>query len=149
MRKIIDKLIDGARAFVAGYADIRETRFAGRVVEIALKIQVAFLVFLAMVAPFGGFGLNFLIGFGLLFQGALTWAVLEFAWRRELRIARWVYVGLAALTFVEAMRNTGLVGAIFGIEAMLSLVALWYIFALHRLNRPTAPEGEGEEHNDG
>jgi hypothetical protein len=133
-------------ARVAGvrFATIRDPSYAGRIVEIALKVQVAFLALLAVVAPFGGFGLTPLIGAGLVLQGALTWAVLELAWRRRLGLGRWLYCALAALTFVEAMRNTGIVGGIFGLEAMLSLVATWYIFVLHRMSRPQAPEPESE-----
>jgi len=147
MRDTLRAIADHALGWIESYPRLREASFAGQVVEAALKIQVAFLALLALVAPLGGFGLTPLIGAGLVVQGALTWGVLEFAWRRRLRVARWVYVGLAALTFVEAIRNTGIVGGIFGIEAMLSLVATWYIFALHRLSRPPAPEGEGR--NDG
>ena len=131
-------------AFALAYATIGERRYEARVIEAALKIQVAFLALLAVVAPFGGFGLDATIGLGLLLQGAATWVVLICAWRRRLGLARWLYLGLAALTFVEAMRNTGIVGGIFGLEAMLSLIATWYVFALHRRTRPPRPEPEAE-----
>lgn len=125
------------------YVQMRETAFAGQVVEIALKVQVAFLVLLIAGIPFGALGGSWSLGGLLIVQGALTWGVLEMVWRRRLSIARWVYCALAVVTFFEAMRNTGIPGAIFGLEAILSIVAAWYIFALHRQSRPAVAEGAG------
>jgi len=146
--RFLSAVTGGLTAILAEFTALRETAYQPRIVEGALKIQVAFLALLIVVAPFGGFGLSPAIGAGLLLQAAATWGVLEAVWRRRFAVARWVYLGLAALTFVEAMRNTGIAGGIFGLEAVLSLVALWYIFALHRAQRRRAEAEAAAEAED-
>ncbi|MEO0623997.1 MAG: hypothetical protein AAFU49_06140 [Pseudomonadota bacterium] len=143
-KDVVKASAERLQSWGAAYATLRETAFAGQVVEIALKAQVAFLVLLVAGVPFGALGGSLALGFGLIVQAAVTWFVLEMAWRRQLSIARWIYCAIAVVTFFEAMRNTGIPGGIFGIEAILSIVATWYIFALHRQTLPQAPDDEGQ-----
>ncbi|MEM6678153.1 MAG: hypothetical protein AAF675_09800 [Pseudomonadota bacterium] len=111
--------------------------FAERLVERALKIQIALLLFLVLLSPFDalglkGIGLSVSLGALLLIQAAFTWLALHRLRRRDPIFGAGLYALLAAITFIEAKRYAGLVGAVFALEAVLALVALWYAVALVR-----------------
>lgn len=123
-----DRVAGAARAALTVHA----TGFAPRVVERILKIQIGFLALLALLAPLGGFRLEAWLAPLLAVQAGLTYWVLLDARRTGAAWGRWLYCGIAAVTYVEAKRYTGLVGAAFALEAVLALIALWYLFALRR-----------------
>ncbi|MEO0819002.1 MAG: hypothetical protein AAF074_01125 [Pseudomonadota bacterium] len=132
------------RAFdwLAGALTITGESFEERVVERALKIQIGFLLFLALVAPFGGMELGAELSLFLLAQAALTRLALIRVRARDMFLGGGLYLVLAVVTFVEAKRYSGFVGAVFALEAVLSLVATWYIFVLLRDARGKEREGK-------
>ncbi|MEM7496473.1 MAG: hypothetical protein AAF371_00610 [Pseudomonadota bacterium] len=106
--------------------------FSERLVERALKIQIAFLLFLAVVAPFGGMRLGPELMLFLICQAALTRVALLRVRRRDPYLGGGLYLVLAVVTFFEAKTYSGFVGAIFAFEAILSIVASYYILRLLR-----------------
>ncbi|MEL7138857.1 MAG: hypothetical protein AAFP67_07390 [Pseudomonadota bacterium] len=106
--------------------------FSERLVERALKIQIGFLLFLALIAPFGGMQLGPELSLILLAQAGLTRAALSRVRERDAIFGGGLYLVLAIVTYFEAKSYSGLVGAIFAFEAILSLVALFYIVRLLR-----------------
>ncbi|MEM6488168.1 MAG: hypothetical protein AAF677_07845 [Pseudomonadota bacterium] len=114
------------------FASIHARGFADRVVERALKIQIAFLVLLVPLTLLGPDPSGWPMALFLSVQTALTWVALIGARRRDPVLGAGLYALLAAVTFVEAKQYTGLQGAIFSLEAILSLIAAWYIVVLVR-----------------
>lgn len=142
----------GARAarWLGDAATICGEGFAERTVERALKIQIGFLVFLALVAPFGAMRLEPAVAPLLLAQAGLTWVALCRTRRRDPVLGAGLYAALALVTFVEAKRYAGLVGAVFALEAVLALVALWYIVALvRRPSRAAVPDQRSSASSSG
>ncbi|MEL6197794.1 MAG: hypothetical protein AAFT19_08100 [Pseudomonadota bacterium] len=124
-----------AMAWLREAVTIHGKGFEERVIETALKVQIGFLLFLALVAPFGGMRLEPALTLILLVQAALTYLALVRTRRRDAVFGGGLYLILAGITFVEAKRYSGLVGAIFSLEAVLSLIASYYIVALIRRHR--------------
>ncbi|MEL6577282.1 MAG: hypothetical protein AAFQ81_15485 [Pseudomonadota bacterium] len=106
--------------------------FSERTVERALKIQIAFLLFLAAVAPFGGMQLGAELTLFLIMQAALTRVALLRVRQRDPFFGGGLYLVLAVITFFEAKSYSGFVGGIFALEAVLSIVASYYIVRLLR-----------------
>lgn len=134
---------DWARAWLIDATTIHATGFEDRVVETALKIQIGFLLFLALVAPLGGMRLEPAVALVVLVQAALTYLALVRTRRRDPVLGGGLYLTLAAVTFFEAKSYSGIVGAIFSFEAVLSLIASYYIVALIR-RRSAARRAERE-----
>ncbi|MEM7527981.1 MAG: hypothetical protein AAF416_09900 [Pseudomonadota bacterium] len=136
----IGKGVDAGQAWLTASCRIVGSGFAERVVERALKIQIGFLIFLALAAPFGGMELGIELVPLLLAQAALTRLALIRVRRRDPIFGGALYLALAVVTYFEAKSYSGLVGAIFALEAVLSLVASFYIYRLLRRAR----RGEGQ-----
>ncbi|MEM9763988.1 MAG: hypothetical protein AAF968_16025 [Pseudomonadota bacterium] len=106
--------------------------FSERTVERALKIQIAFLLFLAAVAPVGGMQLGPELTLFLIVQAALTRVALLRVRQRDPYFGGGLYLVLAIITFFEAKSYSGFVGGIFALEAVLSIVASYYTVRLLR-----------------
>ncbi|MEM9782039.1 MAG: hypothetical protein AAF899_06155 [Pseudomonadota bacterium] len=133
---------DRAIAWLRHSCTIIGKTFSERVVERALKIQIGFLIFLAVVAPFGGMGLEPILSPLLLGQAALTRLALMRVRQRDPIFGAGLYMIIAAVTFIEAKGYSGIVGAIFAFEAMLSLVAAFYIVAILRVREARPAKAE-------
>ena len=143
----LNRWINGLLAYLRP----RDPRGDVRTVEMLLAAQASFLVILAVGAPFGGFGLDAVIGLGLMLQTGATLLALQTVRAGWWIVARILYVPLALLTYVEAIRNTGVAGGIFALEAVLSLVASYYIFVVpgRIAAAARADASEEEETQDG
>ncbi|MEM6972815.1 MAG: hypothetical protein AAF577_08415 [Pseudomonadota bacterium] len=122
--------------------------FAERIVERALKIQIGFLIFLAVIAPFGGFGMEPLVAPFLVVQAALTRLALVRVRARDPIFGAGLYMIIAVITFIEAKGYSGIVGFIFSLEAMLSLVAAYYIVMVLRVGRATKDIADRSDEGD-
>lgn len=70
------------------------------------------------------------LGAGLLLgEGALI-ALALWAFRRRLALAPWLYLIVSLVIFVEAVTMPGLASIVFKTEAVLSLMACYYIFVM-------------------
>ncbi|MEL6766943.1 MAG: hypothetical protein AAFP17_07160 [Pseudomonadota bacterium] len=127
-----------AQHWLVSSCTIVGTGFSERTVERALKIQIAFLLFLAAVAPFGGMRLGPELMLFLIVQAALTRLALLRVRQRDPIFGGGLYLVLAAVTFFEAKSYSGFVGGIFALEAVLSIVASYYIVRLLRQARRAA-----------
>ncbi|MEM7499502.1 MAG: hypothetical protein AAF371_16110 [Pseudomonadota bacterium] len=115
---------------LAAYAAPKCQRIDRCIVEVVLVVQAACFLMLAAVAPFGGFGLPAGIALFLVVQTAWVILVLEAVRRDRPFLAACSYVPLVAVTFLEALRFGGLVGLVFALEAVLSVVAVYFLFTL-------------------
>jgi hypothetical protein len=128
----VSALRDRAAAALRDAVTIHAAGFADRVIEGALKVQIGFNLFLAVAALFGGMDLTRDLSALLLAQSAVTYGVIWLVRRRVMLLAAPVYLVIALVTYVEAKRYSGLVGFVFALEAVLALIALWYVVVLLR-----------------
>ncbi|MEL6767308.1 MAG: hypothetical protein AAFP17_09015 [Pseudomonadota bacterium] len=123
------------------YSMPKSERLDRRIIEMVLVFQAACFLALALVAPFGGFGLPAGIALFLLVQVAWVVVVLEAVRDGRTFLAICAYAPLVAVTFLEALRFGGFAGLVFAVEAGLSIIAVYFLATLPgRLARRSPPK---------